>query len=133
MEQAGQREDGAAAVEVDGVVGREQLDRARGDPLLLGGGRAGLHVEVRLVEALVDRDGAAVDPPEPAGRGERVEVAADGGLGDAEGRAQLLEADRAARFDEGDEALATAGGEVVAGGRSLDLLHELLLHAQTLA
>ena len=45
-------------------------------------------------------------------------------------RGELLEA-YAVRAEL--EALATAGGQVVAGSMSLDLLHELLLHAQTLA
>jgi hypothetical protein len=78
VEQPGEREDRAAAVEVDGVGRTEQPECGRGDPLLLGGGRAGLHVELRLIEARVRGDDAAVDPPQPAGGADRVEVPPDG-------------------------------------------------------
>ena len=59
-----------------------------------GAAAPGLDVEMGLVEALVHRHGAAVDAPDAARRRQRVEVAADGGLGDAEGGAELLERGR---------------------------------------
>ncbi|MCU0478124.1 MAG: hypothetical protein MUE92_05190 [Chloroflexi bacterium] len=133
MEQAGGGEDRAPAVEVDRVVLRQQPDGALRDPGLLERRGGGLGLEMRLVEALVDGDGAAVNPPQPAGGGERVEVAAHGRLGDAEGGAQLLEADDPPRIDDRPESLASCGGEVLGVGRAVMVAHSLIRHAQILS
>ncbi|MFN8630128.1 MAG: hypothetical protein U0838_07330 [Chloroflexota bacterium] len=128
--QAGHREGGAPAVEVDRPVRRQQAHRAGGDALLLLGRLGGLDLEVRLRRAL-QRDGAAVDAAKGALGGELVQIAPDRGGGDAQGLAQVLEASGAARADDVQDALPALRGEM-AGARLVSAGIKLHGHAMNM-
>jgi hypothetical protein len=120
-EHPGDGEHGRPAVEVDGVIRGEQLQRPGRDALLLRGGLDGLDVEVGLARAFADRDGAPVDAPNRAIRRQLVQVAPNGRLRDAEDRAQLIETRSAARLDDRADSLPPLGRKVPedrVGGRS---------------
>ncbi len=81
---------------------------------------------MRLVETLVQGNGAAMDPAQAAGLAEDVEVPPDGCLRDPQGGAQLLEPDGPPRVDEGAEALPTCRGKVGRAPGQVGFLHNML-------
>ena len=87
----------------------------------------GLGLEAGLDGAHVHGHGATVDPAQLPALLELVQVPADGGGGDAQLLAQLLDADRVADGDDLAQALLALGreGRDVPGG-SLRIAHEVV-------
>jgi len=94
-EQAGERQDGAAAIEKEGVVRLDILEGGFGDGLFLGGGDGGFVIENGFGEHGIQPDGPPMNAADFALAFELGEVAPGGGGGDLEAPAEVVHPDDA--------------------------------------
>ncbi len=92
-EEAGERENGTAAIEEQGVIGLDPLQGGLSDGLFFGGGDRSFIVENGFREHGVESDGAAVDASDFSLRLELGEITAGGGSGNLEDPAEVIDAD----------------------------------------